>query len=121
MVSALAFSKDGKLLAMSGQGPGGWEIFDGTDGKLVLASKDGGGTAIAWSPEGTELVHNVGKLLRVGGMMREMLDETRRDSLDQEARHYAARAVVILLPVLAALVVAYVRWYRRGASRQSDS
>jgi len=42
-------------------------------------------------------------------------------ALDQEARHYAARAVVILLPVLAALVVAYVRWYRRGASRQSDS
>src|SRR6266568_5307550 len=44
-------------------------------------------------PEGTEQVHNVGKLLRVGGMMREMLDETRRDSLDQEARR---RAVVLL-------------------------
>jgi hypothetical protein len=44
-------------------------------------------------PEGTELVHNVGKLLRVGGMMREMLDETRRDSLDQEARR---RAVMLL-------------------------
>ena len=41
------------------------------------------------SPEGTELVHNIGKLLRVGGMMREMLDETRRDSLDQEGRRRA--------------------------------
>lgn len=37
----------------------------------------------------TEQVHNVGKLLRVGGMLREMLDETRRDSLDQDARRRA--------------------------------
>src|SRR5436190_24277386 len=37
-------------------------------------------------PEGTEQVHNIGKLLRVGGMLREMLDETRRESLDAEAR-----------------------------------
>src|SRR5437899_10273321 len=40
-------------------------------------------------PEGQELVQNIGKLLRVGGMMREMLDETRRDSLDQECRRRA--------------------------------
>src|SRR2546421_6779230 len=40
-------------------------------------------------PEGQELVHNIGKLLRVGGMMREMLDEPRRDSLDQEGRRRA--------------------------------
>ena len=52
-----------------------------------------GASAGSDQPEGTELVHNVGKLLRVGGMMREMLDETRRDSLDQEARR---RAVVLL-------------------------
>jgi hypothetical protein len=41
------------------------------------------------APEGTEQVHNIGKLLRVGGMMREMLDETRRDSLDAEGRRLA--------------------------------
>jgi hypothetical protein len=40
-------------------------------------------------PGGTELVHNIGKLLRVGGMLREMLDESRRDSLDAEARRRA--------------------------------
>jgi membrane protein DedA with SNARE-associated domain len=42
-------------------------------------------------------------------------------ALDQEARHYAGRAVVILLPILAALAAVYVLWYRRRASRQSDS
>ena len=51
-------------------------------------------------PEGTEQVHNLGKLLRVGGMLREMLDETRRESLDAEARRVAvdliARAVAEL-------------------------
>ena len=41
------------------------------------------------TPEGTEQVHNIGKLLRVGGMLREMLDETRRESLDAEARRLA--------------------------------
>ncbi|GAC1368489.1 MAG: hypothetical protein NVSMB32_13490 [Actinomycetota bacterium] len=39
--------------------------------------------------EAKELVHNIGKLLRVGGMLREMLDETRRDSLDAEGRRRA--------------------------------
>jgi hypothetical protein len=43
--------------------------------------------------ESAELVHNIGKLLRVGGMLREMLDEARRDSLDAEARR---RAVELL-------------------------
>lgn len=38
----------------------------------------------------TEQVHNVGKLLRVGGMLREMLDETRRDSPDPDARRRGA-------------------------------
>ena len=51
-------------------------------------------------PEGTEQVHNLGKLLRVGGMLREMLDETRRESLDAEARRVAvdllARAIAEL-------------------------
>jgi len=51
-------------------------------------------------PEGSELVHNIGKLLRVGGMLREMLDETRRESLDAEARRLAvdllARAITEL-------------------------
>ena len=42
-----------------------------------------------------------------------------RSALDQEARHYAGRAVMIVLPVLAALGAAYVLWYRRQASRQS--
>jgi hypothetical protein len=45
-------------------------------------------------PEGSslpnkELVHNLGKFLRVGGMMREMLDEARRESLDEEGRRRA--------------------------------
>src|SRR5205807_6750968 len=52
------------------------------------------------APEGTEQVHNIGKLLRVGGMLREMLDETRRESLDAEARRVAvdllARAIAEL-------------------------
>ena len=52
------------------------------------------------TPEGTEQVHNIGKLLRVGGMLREMLDETRRESLDAEARRLAvallARAIAEL-------------------------
>jgi hypothetical protein len=52
------------------------------------------------APEGTEQVHNIGKLLRVGGMLREMLDETRRESLDAEARRLGvdllARAIAEL-------------------------
>jgi Protein of unknown function (DUF2587) len=52
------------------------------------------------APEGTEQVHNIGKLLRVGGMLREMLDETRREPLDAEARRLAvellARAIAEL-------------------------
>lgn len=39
--------------------------------------------------EATEQVHNIGKLLRVGGMLREMLDETRRESLDTDGRRRA--------------------------------
>ncbi|HEU5004057.1 MAG TPA: proteasome activator [Actinomycetota bacterium] len=52
-----------------------------------------GSLSDADAPGPTEQVHNVGKLLRVGGMLREMLDETRRDSLDQDARQ---RAVALL-------------------------
>ncbi|HLI57991.1 MAG TPA: proteasome activator [Actinomycetota bacterium] len=51
-----------------------------------------GGTSAAPGAEGeaaSEQVHNVGKLLRVGGMLREMLDESRRDSLDADARRRA--------------------------------
>lgn len=51
--------------------------------------QDPAGPAGPSVPEGTEQVHNIGKLLRVGGMMREMLDEARRDSLDAEARKRA--------------------------------
>jgi hypothetical protein len=51
-------------------------------------TQDPGGPAPAGPdlPDGSEQVHNIGKLLRVGGMLREMLDETRRESLDAEAR-----------------------------------
>jgi membrane protein DedA with SNARE-associated domain len=37
--------------------------------------------------------------------------------LDQEARRYTARALLIVLPILAVIALAYVRWYRRRASR----
>ena len=57
------------------------------------ATLPGGGVLKGGSPgageSAEELVHNVGKLLRVGGMLREMLDEARRDSLDQEGRRQA--------------------------------
>lgn len=56
--------------------------------------------------EGSEQVHNIGKLLRVGGMLREMLDETRRESLDTEARRLAvdllARAITELKGAISA-------------------
>ncbi len=40
-------------------------------------------------------------------------------ALDDEARRYAGRAVVILLPVLAVLATAYFVWYRRRTGRGS--
>ena len=36
-------------------------------------------------------------------------------ALDDEAKRYAGRAMVILLPILAAVAVAYVVWRRRRA------
>ena len=36
-------------------------------------------------------------------------------ALDDEAKRYAGRAMVILLPILAAVAVAYVVWRRRQA------
>ena len=36
--------------------------------------------------------------------------------LDQEARRYTAHALVVVLPILAAIAAAYVWWYRRRAS-----
>lgn len=51
------------------------------------------GAAEPEQPPATEQVHNVGKLLRVGGMLREMLEETRRESLDTDGRR---RAVILL-------------------------
>ena len=40
-------------------------------------------------------------------------------ALDDEARHYAGRAVVILLPILAVLAAAYFVWHRRRTGRGS--
>ncbi len=37
--------------------------------------------------------------------------------LDQEARRYTTRALLIVLPILAVIGVAYVWWYRRRASQ----
>jgi len=37
--------------------------------------------------------------------------------LNQQASRYAARAVLIVLPVLAAIAVVYIRWYRRRAAQ----
>ena len=37
--------------------------------------------------------------------------------LNQEASRYAGRAVLIVLPVLAAIAVVYIRWYRRRAAQ----
>ena len=42
-------------------------------------------------------------------------------ALDEAARHYASRALMILVPILAALAAAYLIWYRRRASRQAGS
>ncbi len=44
-----------------------------------------------------------------------------RNALDQAARNYAGRAVMILIPILGALSVAYVFWHRRRVSRQSGN
>jgi len=42
-------------------------------------------------------------------------------TLDDEAKRYASRAVVILLPILVVLAVAYVVWHRRRAARRGGS
>src|SRR5439155_21763141 len=42
-------------------------------------------------------------------------------ALDDEARRYASRAVVILLPILVVLAVAYVVWHRRRTARRGSS
>jgi membrane protein DedA with SNARE-associated domain len=39
-------------------------------------------------------------------------------ALDDEARHYAGRAILVLVPILALLAVIYVRWHRRRAARR---
>jgi len=39
-------------------------------------------------------------------------------ALDNEAKGYASRAVLILLPILAVLTVAYIAWHRRRAARR---
>ncbi len=44
-----------------------------------------------------------------------------RSALDQAARTYAGRAVMILIPILAAVSAAYVFWHRRRVSRQSGN
>jgi membrane protein DedA with SNARE-associated domain len=38
-------------------------------------------------------------------------------ALDDEARHYAGRAIMVLVPVLVLVAVVYVRWHRRRAAR----
>ena len=42
-------------------------------------------------------------------------------ALDDEAKRYASRAVVILLPILVVLAVAYVVWHRRRTARRGSS
>jgi len=37
--------------------------------------------------------------------------------LNQEASRYAGRAVLIVLPVLAAIAAVYIWWYRRRAAQ----
>jgi membrane protein DedA with SNARE-associated domain len=37
--------------------------------------------------------------------------------LDQEARRYTTRALLVVVPILAVIAVAYVWWYRRRASQ----
>src|SRR2546430_9495265 len=37
--------------------------------------------------------------------------------LDQEARRYTGRAVLVVVPILALIAVAYAWWYRRRASQ----
>lgn len=81
-------------MAMTGDagGPTGPRApgLTGAFGSLGPEEAEAGLGGIAGGAPGpTELVHNVGKLLRVGGMLREMLDESRRDSLDAEARRRA--------------------------------
>jgi membrane protein DedA with SNARE-associated domain len=41
--------------------------------------------------------------------------------LDQEARSYTGRAVLVLLPALALIVALYVGWQRRRAARRPES
>jgi membrane protein DedA with SNARE-associated domain len=38
-------------------------------------------------------------------------------ALDDEARHYAGRAIMVLVPVLVLVAIVYVRWHRRRAAR----
>jgi len=38
-------------------------------------------------------------------------------ALDDEARHYAGRAIMVLIPVLVLVAIVYVRWHRRRAAR----
>ena len=47
------------------------------------------------------------------------LREFRRilEVLDQEARRYTGRALLIVVPILALVAVAYAWWYRRRASQ----
>jgi membrane protein DedA with SNARE-associated domain len=37
--------------------------------------------------------------------------------LDREAQHYTGRALLVVVPILAVIAVAYVWWYRRRASQ----
>jgi membrane protein DedA with SNARE-associated domain len=41
--------------------------------------------------------------------------------LDQEARRYTTRALLVVVPILAVIAVAYVWWYRRRASQINRS
>lgn len=69
----------------------GRPLEGGSGPRFGAVAPPGGDTAAPGreSDGATEQVHNVGKLLRVGGMLREMLDEARRDSLDADARRRA--------------------------------
>ncbi|MGH2717342.1 MAG: proteasome activator [Actinomycetota bacterium] len=71
--------------------PAGGQPLEGVASPRFGAIAPPGGSAAATgsTEDTTEQVSNVGKLLRVGGMLREMLDESRRDSLDADARRRA--------------------------------
>src|SRR5207247_9277581 len=44
-------------------------------------------------------------------------EDRRAEVLNREARRYAGRAVLVVLPVLAGIAAIYIWWYRRRAAQ----